>query len=494
MLSAEGESKVSKKSFFLSSFLGLGLALSLSSCGGGGSSSSSSSNSNTGSGSGSGGTAGPVSVSLATVALSPQDVLAKARYDASLAQASFGAIKALDFLNVLSDLLISPANAQSNSPIKISNSQDITRKLESGALVSIPVTYETDSNGASTSCDLSTGEILVNKIWIANRNTNDFIANLSVMSSVSSDCNATYETSDYFIDGQTDKAYKIEEEILGAVGDVIPAKDSAFNTSDNALLILAGGQVAELEFIEGIATVTQLTADSLRLQDRYWEMAYDGSYLVGFAARDGNPIVVYEKGSTSFELIRVEGNGYPNMFINPAGEFVWKEADNQMTVVDPVSLSLTPYETAAPSPQNVYSHRGRYESWVLGDRCMLWNMADGSWINLYFYPQNATANTGGARLDYVRLSGKYAYCVDSTFDGYARYDLENGVGVGVDLARFGLVANSYKLFEDFAFAEVTNTANSDVEYIEIDFSNGNVTQLGVIKQGSRKVIELQPVG
>ena len=35
-----GGIKVSKKSFFLSSFLGLGLALSLSSCGGGGSSSS----------------------------------------------------------------------------------------------------------------------------------------------------------------------------------------------------------------------------------------------------------------------------------------------------------------------------------------------------------------------------------------------------------------------------------------------------------------------
>lgn len=477
---------------FRSSLLSLGLGLLLASCGGGGSSSSN--NSNTGSGSGGGGTVGPVSVSLETVALSPEDVLAKARYDASLAQASFGTIKAREFLNALSDLLISPANAQSNSPIKISNSQDITRKLESGSLVSISVTYEIDGTGASPSCDLSTGEILVNKIWIANRNTNDFIANLSVMSSVSSDCNATYETSDYFIDGQTNQAYKIDEDILGSVNDVIPAKDPAFNTSDNALLILAGGQVAELEFAEGIATVTQLTADSLRLQDRYWEMAYDGTYLVGFAARDGNPIVVYKKGSTSFELIRVEGNGYINMFINSAGDFVWKQGMTDMKVVDPVSLSLTPYETAAPQPSGVFSHRGRYESWVLGDRCILWNMADGSWINLYFYPQNTDVETGGARLDYVRLSDKYAYCVDSTFDGYARYDLEDGVGVGVDLARFGLVANSYKLFEDFAFAEVTNTANSDVEYIEIDFSNGDVTQLGVIKQGSRKVIELQPVG
>lgn len=475
--------------------LALALAFFIANCGGGGSSNSTGS-SNIGGvpGTGAGGSgSGPTAVSLKTVSFSSQDVLAKTRFDPSLAQSHLETGPFNRFLNKLSDFIIPPLAAQSGTPIKISNSQDITKKLVSGSLVRINVTYEPDASGSNTSCDLSTAEILVNKIWLANRENNDFIANLSVMSSVNASCEASYTSSDYFIDGKNNRAYKLDGNVLGAVNDVIPARDPAFNTSANALLLLSGGQVSELAFESETPRVTQLTTDSLGVNSDYWTLAYNGKHLVGIARRSDNPIIIFEKGKTSFSLIRVEGNGYPSIFINPDGQFVWSQGTGNMNIVDP-NGSISGQYLPSPIPENMFSPRGRYETWLLGDRCMLWNTSNGEWVNLYFYPQNASRVTGGARLDFVRLAGKYAYCIDQNFDGYARYDLESGSGVGVDLALFGFVASGYEIFEDFAFAKVTNTSNSDVEFIEIDFSTGEVRRLGVIKQGSRKVIDLQPTG
>jgi hypothetical protein len=468
-------------------------ALALSGCGG-------EDGNNSGGGTGAGTGAAPpakgsTSVVVRNIRIQPSDVLATTKLSTNLSYKIFDYVNS--GLNGLHDLIAPPAHAQFAPPIKLSSQQEITRQLVSGNLIPISVTYATVS-GDAIICDLNTAEILVKDIWVINEKTNDLLANMSFLSSFDENCNGAYTSGTYVISGSSGKVFKVDQNIAG-LSDIIPANDPAFNTSDSALLLLAGGQVLELKVSSDLVTITQLTTDSLRLLSRGGlnVIAYDGTYLVGVADSPGNPIIVYKKGDVSFGIFRPNTNSYPGIFINPEGKFVWNDV-HTMSVLDPVSLTVSPYEPSR-QPSNMYGARGRYASWLMSDRCMLWNTANGDWINLYFYPKFANVDPWGPdaptiRLDYSRLSGKYAFCVDHTFSSFVRYDIEESTGVGVDLSSIGIVSSGYEIFEDFAFAKITKAASSNVEYVQIDFSTGEVKNLGVITSGSRTVVNLVPIG
>lgn len=497
--------------FLLRASLVAPVAMALAACGGGGSSSSGSSIVTIPTGTtptAPSGTSAPTSVVVSTIRIQPSDVLATTTYAPSLTY------HISDYLNsrfaALHNLIIPAAYAQSAPLVKISNQQNISKRLVSGNLIPIAVTYATPPAGNTAKCDLSSAEILVNKIWITNEKTNDVIANLSVLSSVDANCNGSYSTSDYVISGVSGKVFKIDQNITGSISDVIAANDPAFNASSNGLLVMSNGQVQELDVQADKVTITQLTTDSIKLMVRTGvnAIAYDGTYLVGVSDSPGSPIIVYKKGEVAFKIFRPNTeNSYPGIFINPEGNFVWNDVLT-MHVLDPVTLSISPYRpytqpTSAPGttpigfqgPPNMYGARGRFGKWVMGDRCIIWNTANGDWINLNFYPKFAKIGfPPNQRLDYSRISGKYAYCVDGTYSGYVRFDLEKGEGVGVDLTQKGFIASGYEIFQDVALARITNSANSNVEYIQINLSDGAVTRLGVITAGTRRVISLVQIG
>jgi hypothetical protein len=466
----------------------------LTACGGGGSTS--------GGGSDGGSPVSSVDIALSEVTISPGDVLATTTYQTNVAYTTFeelkkylGRFESLIFTNAYAvtgcGVLCSPAYP----PVNIGTTQQITQKLVSGNLVKLNVKFSKVNSSDSVSCDFTNAGILINNIWLTNLSTNDSIANLTIPSKVDSTCNLTYTTADYYISGSTNTAYALDTQITSKVADIIPAGDPAFNTSTNPLII-SSGQVSELSILNGVVTQTQLTTPSITLGTYMGAMAYNGTYLVAVSTSTGNPIIVFQKGSKSFQNFRPYSNGYASIFINSDGNFVWNNT-YQMNIFNPVTLSTTPY-TPSSQPSAMFGANGRYSSWIMSDRCMIWDTSNGNWVNLYLYPTYATVDPWGPdgvpeTFSYSRIIGKYAYCVDGTFRGYARYNLDSGSGVGVNLDNLNLIASSYQIFSDVAYATTTNTSNSDVLYVKIDLVTGVVSNLGVISSGTRKVVNLKPI-
>jgi hypothetical protein len=469
----------------------------LTACGGGGG------GSNSGGGSGGGSPVTTSDIALSEVVISPADVLATTSYQSNVAYTTFehikkylGRFESLIFTNAYAvtgcGILCSP----SYPPVNMGTTQQITQKIVSGNLVKLDVKFSKINSSDSVSCDFTNAGILVNSIWLTNLNTNDSIASLTIPSKVDSTCKLTYTTADYFISGSTNTAYALDTQLTPNITDVIPAGDPAFNTSTNPLII-SSGQVSEISISNGVVTQTQLTTPSVTLGTYMGAMAYNGAYLVGVSTSAENPIIVFQKGSTSFQVFRTTtSNGYGSVFINSDGNFVWNNV-YLMKVFNPVTLATTPY-TPSSQPSAMFGANGRYLSWIMSDRCMIWDTSNGNWVNLYLYPTYATVDPWGLygvsqTISYSRISRNYAYCVDGTARGYTRYNLTTGVGVGINLDNSNLVASSYQIFSDVAYATTTNTSNSDVLYVKIDLATGTVSNLGIISSGTRKVVNLKKV-
>ena len=330
------------------------------------------------------------------------------------------------------------------------------------------------------------------------------------------------------IKGSDGSVYLLDSQITGQISDVIPSGDPAFNTSNNPLVISKTGDISEISIAaNGSVTQTQLTTASAPLTAGnnpngsvpLGSVAYNGTYLVGVAANFSG-LVVYQKGTTAFRIVRDNfGGSYYSIFISPNNEMVWGSASSPKKVLNLTDLTLTDY---APSgarttngntvyPVGMFGANGRYSSYVLSDRCMLWDTKLGGWMSLFNFPNNpaGTINdtlsgsdvslVGNARYSYARISKNFAYCVaTSSGNGvpnyFARYNIQNGTKIGVNLDNFGFLASGgYQVFEKNAFATITNTSNSDVQYVEINLETGAVTDRGVITVGTRKVTKLVPI-
>lgn len=82
------------------------------------------------------------------------------------------------------------------------------------------------------------------------------------------------------------------------------------------------------------------------------------------------------------------------------------------------------------------------------------------------------------------------YCVNGTKSVFVRSDLSSGKTVTVNLDTLGYIPTDYKVYSDKAYATVTNTTDSSVQYIEIDLATGLAKYLGTITSGDREVVDL----
>lgn len=461
----------------------------LSACGGGGGSGTSANSSSLNS------SATPIVLKQITV--SPSTVIANTSANTQTAYLIKDKLK--KYTQFALSAIIPNSIATYYPPANVSAYQQISYQLTNGTLSSLNPTF-TSTNGSTVTCDLTNVGVLVNNIWLLDNTSTSAVANINAPTSLDSNCNVTYTTSDYYI-SSTGIVKLLNQSITQNIKDIIPANDPAFNTSSNTLLICNDGVIRELSIdSSGSVTMTDLTDSGAPTQTVVGSIAYNGTYLVGVSSTFSG-YLVYKKGSTAFKIVRdfTNLNGNNNaVFINDLGQFITNQVYN-MYVFDPVALTQVSW---SPSTQasSMYGATGRYQTYLLSNTCMLWNYSNGNWINLYNYPQYTTSdpwapNSIPETHNYERLTSQgYAYCVDADKKAFSRYDVTQGQGVGFNLDNYGYLASSYQLFNNIAYVTVTNTANSDVLYVQLNFDTGNLTYLGTITTGSRQVVQLVKMG
>jgi len=456
---------------------------------------------------------GPVAIKVTALSISPTDVLATTIYSPTIVGSISEFFKYTK--NKLTGVIISNAYAVTGCgrlcspaypPVSFDTNQQVTRKIVSGTLSKIDVGFETVIPNTSVACDLSNAEIKVNKLFFTNKSNTDAIANLTIPTTVSSDCKLAYRTSDFFIKA-TGEMYELDKSVINSnIKDVIQAGDPSFNSSKNPLLVSSTNPayyfspctVSELSINSnsGAVVLTELTSADAPVYCYGGAIAYDGNYLVGVATSFAG-LIIYQKNNTAFKFFRnTDNSGYDSVFINNEGQFIRNHVFN-MYVFDPVALTSTPW-TPSKQAEAMYGHMGRYKTWIMSDRCIAWNYSNGDFINNALYPvyKDSGGWSSGAynsNPSYARIESKFAYCVTQELRGFSKVDLDTKVGVGFDLDKEGYLAKSYDLFANSAFVTILNTSNSDMVYIELDFTTGKVIKRGVISQGNRKVVSLLPI-
>lgn len=456
---------------------------------------------------------GQVGIKVTALAISPTDVLATTAYSpsvvGSISEFFERANKRLSnsiFPNAYAVTGCGRLCSPSYPPVSFDTNQEVTRKIVSGTLSKIDVSFETVIPNTTVACDLSTAEIKVNKLFFTNKSNTDAIANLTIPSTVSSNCKLTYRTSDFFIKA-TGEMYELDKSIINSnIKDVIQAGDPSFNSSKSPLLVsavnpsnpLSPCTISELsiDITSGAVNLAELTTANAPVYCYGGAIAYDGTNLVAVShSFDG--LVIYKKNSTAFKIFRnTDNSGYDSVFINNEGQFIRNHV-TAMYIFDPVALTSVPW-TPSKQAEAMYGHMGRYKTWIMGDRCIAWNYSNGDFINNALYPvyKDSGGWSSGAYTSnpsYARIESKFAYCVTQELRGFSRVDLDTKEGVGFDLDKEGYLAKSYDLFANSAFVTIINTANSDKVYVELDFKTGKVINRGVISQGNRKVVSLLPI-
>lgn len=403
--------------------------------------------------------------------------------------------------------LCQPAYPPANMPAQ----QLLTARLGSaGALASIAPVFSA-TNASAVKCDFTNVGVKVNSIWWLDVKSQNALVNLSVPTSVDSSCNLTYTTGDYVVFG-TGQAVALNQDVIGDISDMIPAGDQGFNSSGNAIyLSKSTGLVRELQITTaGVISRVDLTTTSQPTCSRAGafsgQVAYDGNYLVGNASGFSG-LLIYKKGDTAFKMIR-DANQTLNtpcttsVTMDDAKQFIVFQ-NSSAYVVDAVNATESVWaKYAQQAPQSLIKFTGRSGSIIGGDRCNYWDYSKATETTIYAAPAVQSWNLpyAGDATDmitpmsvsprYSRVSEGYAYCVSAAMNWFIRQDLTTGNLVNVSLDPLGYIATGYQVFSDRAYATVTNTANSNVEYVEIDFTTGKAKYLGTITAGGREVVSL----
>jgi hypothetical protein len=423
------------------------------------------------------------------------------------------------------------ADNKNKDKIKPGNNFGFTNKIENGKLVTLNVQLE-GRDGNPTKCDTSTAEIKVHKIWGINPGKGHLLVKATTPSVVNTDCTVEYKDGMYVV---TEQGAAIEVAIDGdKVVRVIEAGDEARNLSDRALLIFQSGAIATLDVnSEGNAVVSTLTNSGLPIKFQHdYTLAFDGTYLVGLSAERRDVVLVFNTIDTSFKFITtsmsdpgssaVESSGYySSIFLTHTGKFVWHEMNAYSRELNITAGTYTPWAPIQPSivntqwntpmqvavqPGGQYGFKGRSGQWILSDRCQAWNYETKEWRvpthpTLHSYPTNNVpwqyVGAGGG-MSYVNMANGFVHCVNQTGNIFTRLKLDDLSITRFDtdqLQFFFSAGKKYEIFQDKAMLwGAVSTSNGDIKVMELNFDTGTVKDHGVISVGTRKVVELVPVG
>lgn len=103
---------------------------------------------------------------------------------------------------------------------------------------------------------------------------------------------------------------------------------------------------------------------------------------------------------------------------------------------------------------------------------------------------NALSPANGSFFDFI---DQYLFSVNSDKNLFTRYNLKDHSYIQVNMDDFGYIADKYDITRDSAYVEVVNSANSNAEYVKVNFVDGTVNFLGTISEGQRIVIDISPI-
>tara|TARA_B110000879_G_C11145102_1_gene502045 strand:- start:225 stop:1868 length:1644 start_codon:yes stop_codon:yes gene_type:complete len=495
-------------------------------------------------------------LTLTSISLSYDDIIAQTETDDTVAS------REMSPLSQLQEFIVGHTNrfsfftrayADIYPPVQTYADFIASKKYVDGALFSldpIVVYFKRDAAGdivldendqpivLEVECDLSAAEIRVNKVFLLNEKTKDFLSLVTVPDSVNEDCVLEFREA-LLVVKNTGETFEITG-VDGGLSDVMPAQTPGHNSSDEALLVI-GDQIYSLEISsDNTIVLTQLTSPDAQIAIYSGRVraagafAYDGQYLLGIsssAVASTATFFIYEKGTTAFRILRpqeYDTNYYLSVLLDDKGSFLFHYASNQFHVLnmeDLTYVSHLDYLGIVPigtSPTNgdpapvyeslcdgnlvnslddcnlsyeglaIFGAVGRFDKWIVGDRATAWNYESFENTGSILCMPDLMIN-GACDPSYMSMVGSELYAVDKNKAKYARYDLETRIGTFVNLDDSGYLATDFEVFKDLAMVVVTDSSNSDKVYVEVNLLTGTVINRGVISEGSRKVLEFLPL-
>jgi hypothetical protein len=495
-------------------------------------------------------------LTLTSISLSYDDIIAQTETDDTVAS------REMSPLSQLQEFIVGHTNrfsfftrayADIYPPVQTYADFIASKKYVDGALFSldpIVVYFKRDDAGdivldendqpivLEVECDLSAAEIRVNKVFLLNEKTKDFLSLVTVPDSVNEDCVLEFRDA-LLVVKNTGETFEITG-VDGGLSDVMPAQTPGHNSSDEALLVI-GDQIYSLEISsDNTIVLTQLTSPDAQIAIYSGRVrsagafAYDGQYLLGAssgAVASTATFFIYEKGTTAFRILRpqeYDTNYYLSVLLDDKGSFLFHYASNQFHVLnmeDLTYVSHLDYLGIVPigtSPTNgdpapvyeslcdgnlvnslddcnlsyeglaIFGAVGRFDKWIVGDRATAWNYESFENTGSILCMPDLMIN-GACDPSYMSMVGSELYAVDKNKAKYARYDLETRIGTFVNLDDSGYLATDFEVFKDLAMVVVTDSSNSDKVYVEVNLLTGTVINRGVISEGSRKVLEFLPL-
>lgn len=438
--------------------------------------------------------------------LKTSDVIARTASSQSNLQVAWARTRAI--LEGVVTKAVPSAYAQSYPVAFTAQSIPVSRKLINGQLFKLDpkvVYLEKDAAGnlveRTITCDLSAAEVNIKAAHSLDTLKGHLVLLMDVPATVQAGCQLTYRPG-IFIVLDSGATYEVTASLPGGLTNVIAANDPGFNQSVYPLLI-SGPLVKTLEVTDsGNVLVRDLTASSAPvLTTSPGSLAFNGRYLLAAsspAIASSATFLMFEKESTAFRIFRPgdteptawNTNGYLSAILDHSGRFLFHYASSPFQVLQPQDLSFSPM-TASGFPMSMYGAVGRHGRWVMSDRGVLWNYETGQAVHLL---GAATMTAPFSSPAYARLMGNHAYIVDKDMATFTRYDVDTGRRTAVNIIAAGYLPRAFRIYKDQAVVEVVNTTNSDRKYVAIDFATEQISDLGVIAQGIRKVDEFVPIG
>ena len=431
------------------------------------------------------------------------------------------------------------ANAGIYPPVQSYAGFVTSKKYASGELLSLLpelVSVATDDNGneieLAIACDFSEVDIKINKMYLLDVLSREVLIIAEVPDTIQSDCSMTYQIATFVVE-ESGVVYEISNGATADIIDIAPANQQGINQSDEALIIDSDHQIYALEITnDNVAELTQLTTPDAPITAYYGfilapgAFSYDGQYLLAAsAARAASTATffLFEKGSTRFRILRPQDwstNFYLSTLLDDEGNFLFHYASNEFYILNTDNMEYSKFidslgiETQGPaeapiypslcdsmaawcnytySPSDIYGAVGRYNQWIIGDRGAAWNYSTFEQTG-FVLCLPGTNFTGSCSPAYTNLVDNYLYVVGENLSKFVKYNLNTNFSILIDLDEYGFLARDYEIYRDIALVEVINSANSDKVFLELNLNDGSVVERGVIKTGSRKVIQFLPLG
>jgi len=411
---------------------------------------------------------------------------------------------------------------------------EVVRKMYEGQVSPIPVEYteSCDDEGNCTMCESVNLEDYELDILEATELEEDsYYVKISYPYVVTAQCEVSY-TEGYFIINSDGNVFELPQE-LPFFDDIFSPDEEGTNSSES--LVVTNKSLSELYRLDISSEVVDLNQIN-QSGDRVWEgaFAFDGQYsLSNSGTYEGWRLINIDE--PGFKIIRAtEDNNNPihgpyhGVWIDHEGDLMLSDWNYLLKVnldgsvekkwgncnEDGGSESATPEEANVCTwfqvndevpqgvPGGMYGFRGRYNSWVMSDRCVFTNYESGNWRyiaeNGYFVTPQDYVNGIAPRMNgnpqTSRLRKGKAYCVNENNYIFSIYFFDEDKYSQINTDDYGIEVINYEFSKHIIGFWGQDTTSGDYKFQEYNFLTDTFTDYGVIESGDgRKAYQLIPI-